>query len=266
MERFQIEDLQVGPPATSAAAIRFETTDKRVRAFLGGTAVADSTRVRLMLEPGRLPVYYFPLEDVRTDRFSDGSGQIESPLKGRGLSFTIDAGGRRVEDAAWRYPEPPEGCPDIAGYVALHWNDMDAWFEEEEEVRGHPKDPYQRIDVLESSRHVRVVAGGREVADTRRPRMLLETGIPTRYYIPRLDVRLDLMRRTELRTTCAYKGTTSDYWAIEDEEGRLREVAWSYAAPTLEVSRITNLVCFFNERVDIYVDGVALPRPATPWT
>jgi len=257
----QLEDLVFGLPADAGHRIRFEPTDKRVRPFVAGTAVADSTRARIMLETGRLPVYYFPTEDVRTDLLTTGLRELTSPHKGDGAYWSIRAGGRLVEDAAWRYPDPPAGCPDISGYVAFHWQRMDAWYEEDEEVFGHPHDPHHRIDILESSRHVRVRAGGRLVADTRRPRLLFETGLPTRYYIPRLDVRLDLLEPSSLRTTCAYKGTTTGYWAVRGDDGSPREVAWSYAAPAPECAKIANLVCFFNERVDIAVDGVELPRP-----
>lgn len=260
-----IEDLWIGPPG-AAGQIRFEPAQRRVRAYLGGVPVADSSRAMLMLEPGRLPVYYFPREDVRTERLTPGSRQLSSPSRGEGVYWSIAAGGRLVEDAAWSHPHPPPGAPDLAGYVAFHWQLMDTWFEEDDEVFGHPHDPYHRIDILESSRHVRVTAGGQVVADTRRPRLLIETGLPVRYYIPRLDVRLDLLRATDLRTTCAYKGTTTQYWAMPGEDGDTREVAWSYGAPSLECARIAGLVSFFNERVDISVDGVELARPMSPWT
>ena len=259
-----IEDLRWGPPLTSLR-MEFRPAERRVRAFLGATAVVDSTDAMLMLEASRLPVYYLPLEDVRTDLFLPGSRTTGSTHKGEGVYWSVGVGGRVVADAAWRYPHPPPGCPDISRYVAFHWQKLDAWFEEDEEVRGHPHDPYHRIDILESSRHVRVEVGRRVVADTRLPRLLLETGLPTRFYIPRLDVRLDLLRPSDLQTTCAYKGTTSAYWTAADQDDRQREVAWCYATPTLECAKIANLVSFFNERVDITVDGVRLPRPKTPW-
>jgi uncharacterized protein (DUF427 family) len=260
-----LEDIQLWPALDADQRVRLEPTGKRVRAFLGATAVADSTRVMMMFEAGRLPVYYFPVDDVRTDLFKAGSRSDWSPQKGQATYWSVAVDDLEAPDAAWRYLDPMPGCSQLSGYVAFHWRAMSAWFEEDEEVFGHARDPYHRIDVLDSTRHVRVALGGQTLAETDRPRLLFETSLPTRYYIPRLDVRLDLLRHAERRTSCAYKGTTSDYWAAVAEDGSLKEVAWSYRSPSAECARIANLVCFFNERVDVYVDGSLLTRPQTPW-
>jgi uncharacterized protein (DUF427 family) len=130
----------------------------------------------------------------------------------------------------------------------------------------HPRDPYKRVDVLHSSRHVRVIVAGELVAETRRPSLLFETGLPTRYYIPRADVRMDLLVPTETETRCPYKGLAT-YYAVHIGPTVVRDIAWYYRHPIPECSKIENLVCFFNERVDaLYVDGELQPKPRTLWS
>jgi uncharacterized protein (DUF427 family) len=262
-----LEDMLIHPIPPSGHSVRLEPTPKRVRAFVGGVAVADSTRVMMMFETGRLGVYYFPIEDVRTDLLVESPHRVTSPYKGEASYFSIAVDGRKVENAAWCYLDARPGYPDTAGYVAFHWRLMDAWFEEDEEVFVHARDPYHRVDILESSRHVRIVIAGQTVAETSRARFLFETSLPTRYYIPKLDVRLDLLRPSAMRTACPYKGMTSTYWSAETADGSIRDVAWSYAAPIPDAAKIANLVAFFNERADaIFVDGVELPKPYTSWS
>jgi uncharacterized protein (DUF427 family) len=261
-----LENVLVGPPPREVCDISFEPTAKRVRAFSGGVAVVDSTRVKIMHETSRLPVYYFPVEDVRTDLLTRSNTTVASPFKGSASYFSIDVEGRTVEDAAWRYLEPPSSCPDIRAYVAFHWLKMDSWFEEDEEVFGHARDPYHRIDILDCSRRVSVVIGGRVVADTRRARFLFETHLPPRYYILVDDVHLDLLQDSPTQSRCAYKGQTSAYWEALTAKG-VRDVAWSYAKPTIECSRIAGMIAFFNERVDaVFIDGVEQPKAWTPWS
>ncbi len=258
---FDLEDIQIGPGEDHD--IRLYPTAKRVRAFIGDIAIADSTRVQLMLESGRLPVYYFPVEDVRMDLLVAGTRRHSSPSKGQATYLTIDTGRQMAPNAAWRYEAPAPGCPDLCGLIAFHWRLMDAWYEEDEEVIAHARDPFHRIDILRSARHVQVRIGDKVVADTRRSRMLFETGLPVRYYIPREDVCLDLLTPSATVTACAYKGQTGQYWTFSDG---LRDVAWSYERPSHEVSSVGGMVCFFNERVEISVDGVVQPRPQTPWS
>jgi uncharacterized protein (DUF427 family) len=261
-----LEDILVGP-STDQVEIRLEPTAKRIRALVAGVAVADSHRVMMMFETSRLVVYYFPIEDVRTDLLVPTSKVIPSAVKGDATYYSIHVDGRTVESAAWRYQDPPTGCPDIAEYVAFHWKLMDAWFEEDDEVFVHARDPYHRIDVLNSSREVKVVVAGQTVAVTRRARFLFETGLPVRYYIPKEDVRIDLLQPSQTQTACAYKGPTSHYWQAPAADGAAIDVAWCYESPNPEVAPIAGMVAFFNERVDaVHVDGTEMPRPVTPWS
>src|SRR5579863_8454728 len=201
-----LEDMQIGPPATpeTERGYRWEPSPRRVRAVFGGETVADSAQVMLLLESGHLPVFYFPRADVRTNLLERSDTVTHSPLKGDATYWTLRVGGHVAEDAAWSYENPPPGGPTLSGYIAFYWSGMDAWYEEDERAFAHARDPYKLIDTRRSSRHVRVALNGTVVADTQRPTLLFETGLPVRYYIPREDVRLDLLTPSATRTQCAY--------------------------------------------------------------
>ncbi len=261
-----LEDTDVGVDRPDfSQQIRVEQWPRRVRAVIGDVAVADSTRVLLLLEKGHLPVYYFPAEDVRTDLMEPTAKHTRCPYKGEASYWTVRAGDREVANAIWSYLDPLPERTDIKGYMAFYWDRVDSWWEEDDEVFVHPRDPYHRVDVLNSSRHVRVEIDGQTVAETRRPRLLFETNLPTRYYIPKLDVRLDLLKPTDTVSTCPYKGVAR-YWKLRSADENAKDVAWSYPAPIPECPKIENLVAFFNERTDIYVDGELQPRPKSPWS
>jgi uncharacterized protein (DUF427 family) len=245
--------------------IQVEPSGRRVRVFFSGVAIADSKDMMLLLEHGHLPVYYFPVKDVRTDLLEATSKSTRCPHKGQASYWSIKVGERVAENAVWAYLEPIPQAAAIKDHMAFYWHKADAWFEEDDEVYLHPRDPYKRVDVLNSSRHVRIEVGGETVAETTRPRLLFETGLPTRYYIPKLDVRMDLLAPTDTKTRCPYKGQAS-YWTLNAGEIKLEDVAWSYPEPIPECPKIENLISFFNERVDIYVDGELQPRPKTHWS
>ena len=256
----------VGPRRdTSEHVVAIEPCPRKVRVFFGEQLIAESTRVQLMHETNHLPVYYFPMEDVSMPLLSETDETSRCPHKGQARHWTVGIGERRAANAAWNYPTPIEGCPDISGLVAFHWNQMDAWYEEDEEVFGHPRSPYHRVDVLESSRHVVIELDGIVVADSRRPRCLFETTLPTRYYLPKLDVRTDLLRATGQTTRCPYKGTAS-YWSVVTDTQTHENIVWGYATAVPEAPKIAGLLCFFNEKVDLYVDGELQQRPRTSWS
>jgi len=264
LEDQEMESLQ--RPSRSGPPVRVEPSPRRVRVVFNQATVADSTRVQLLLEARHLPVYYFPAEDVRFDLLEPTAKSTHCPHKGDASYWTIRVGDLVSENAVWGYQDPlPEGA-DVKGHVAFYWNRVDAWYEEDDEVFVHPRDPYHRVDVLHSSRHVRVEVGGQTVAETRRPRLLFETNLPTRYYIPRADVRMDLLEPSDTVSRCPYKGVAS-YWTGRVGDLVAKDVAWSYPSPIPECPKIEQLVCFFNERVDaVYVDGELLPVPRTPWS
>jgi uncharacterized protein (DUF427 family) len=265
-----LEDLFLGPLATPSLSpelpFRWEDSLRGVRVIFAGLTIADSKRVMRLQEYGRLPVYYFPLSDVRQEVLEASDHHTHSPLKGEASYWTIRVGDRVAEHAAWSYPSPLPGGPHVKGYVALYWHLMDAWYEEDEQVYGHARDPYKRVDILPSSRHVRVVLGGQTIADTHLPRLLLETGGPIRYYLPEQDVRIDLLEPSGTTTRCPYKGKAS-YWTASIGASVFKDIVWSYREPLPACSPIDGLLCFLNERVDaIYVDDELLPKPITPWS
>ena len=243
--------------------VRLEPGAKRVRAFLGGAVVADTTRPVLVWEVPYYPAYYVPLEDVRAELVADG-GSAHSPSRGDGRTFTVRAGGREAPGGALRYDDSP--IPELRGLVRLDWHAMDAWFEEDEEVFTHPRDPHTRVDILASSRHVRIEVAGVTVAESAAPRLLFETGLPPRFYLPKPHVRLDLLVPSETVSHCPYKGQ-AEWWWVRAPDGEIHpDLAWSYRAPLPESQKVAGLIAFLDEKVDVHVDGVARERPRTKFS
>jgi uncharacterized protein (DUF427 family) len=232
---------------------------RRVRAELGGETIADSRRMMLLRQHGFLPIYYFPEADVRLDLLEPSDWATESPYKGVATYFHVRAGDRFAESAAWTYRAPKPGSPDTRGYYGLDWHSMDAWYEEDDRLRVHARDPYLRVDTLRSSRHVEVRVGGHAVADTHRPVLLLETGLVTRYYIPKADVRMDLLVPSDTFTLCPYKGRAA-YYSVRVGDEVFEDAAWYYRHPLIDVRKVENHLCFWQERDDteILVDGEAV--------
>ncbi len=241
--------------------VDFEACAKRVRTVFNGETLADSTQVRLLRETGHVPVYYFPRADLRPDLLAASDHRTFCPFKGEASYWHVTAGGRRAENAVWSYEAPFEEVAGIKDYMAVYWNPMDAWYEEDEEVFVHARDPHVRIDVLASRRPLEVVLGGETVARTTAALLLFETGLPVRYYIPREDVRMDLLKPSDRRTACPYKGTAG-YYAAEAGGKVHEDIAWVYPEPLPEVGRIKDLLCFYGEKVDAMIfGGQELPRP-----
>ncbi|MBI3994207.1 MAG: DUF427 domain-containing protein [Candidatus Lambdaproteobacteria bacterium] len=221
---------------------------KRVRVHFAGKVIADSTRVLLLREPGQVPAYYFPWEDVWHTTLQPSAHVTASPHLGTARYWSLASGGRTAPDAVWAYDHPQPAAQALAGHVAFRWDAMEAWYEEDQQVYLHPRDPYVRIDILECARRVRVLLDGETVADSRQVRMLIETGAPVRYYFPPEDIRTGLLVPTEMRSLCCYKGE-AHYWSA-NIAGRIYDnVAWSYPEPLPEVSRIAGCICFYPQRV-----------------
>ena len=201
---------------------RFLPSHKRLRVVRGGEPVIDTTNALLVWEHDYYPRYYVPADEL-AEPCHDTSG-----------------------------------IGDLAGYVALDWHSMDGWYEEDEEVTVHARNPYTRVDALRSSRRVRVELDGQVVAESTSPVVLFETSLPARYYLPALDVRLDLLTPTDFESICPYKGVAR-WWSIGDNEN----IVWSYPSPLPESQPIQGLYCFYNEKVDLFVDGELLDRPVT---
>jgi uncharacterized protein (DUF427 family) len=245
--------------AEKIRGIRIEQGTKRVRAYLAGELVADTKRPFLVWEWPYYPTYYFPADDVRAELVP--AGQTEhSPSRGDGQVYHIKVAGAAADGAALRYPDSPiEALRDL---VRLDWNSMTDWFEEDELVYVHPRDPYSRVDILASSRHVRVEIDGVTVADSHQPRILFETGLPPRYYLPLTEVRMDLLRSSGTQSQCPYKGTAG-YWSVDTGQAVHTDLVWIYRMPLPESQKVAGLACFYNEKVDIYLDGELQDRPKT---
>ncbi|GAA0667604.1 hypothetical protein GCM10009535_54360 [Streptomyces thermocarboxydovorans] len=242
---------------TGAEPVRIEDSAKRVRTYLGGELIADTVCPKLVWETPHHPVYYFPKSDVRMGLLTPS--QHESS-RSEASFFTVKGGSVMARDAAWYYPDPK--LDELREMIRFDWDAMDAWFEEDEQIYVHGRDPHHRIDILNSSRHVQVVINGTLVANSHHPRLLFETGLPTRFYLPLVDVRMDLLRPSDTATRCPYKGT-AHYWSMAVDGQLFEDVVWTYTTPLPESVKIAGLVSFYDERVELYVDGVLQDRPGT---
>jgi len=262
------------------ADLRVHPTGKRIRALVDGNVVVDSTRARVVWEPRRIvPSYAVPVADVigrltpadpspgaaRPVTIGDGPPVLD-PRTGfafhttPGQAFDLTVGSITLPGAAF-----VPGDPDLDGMAILDFDAFDEWREEDELLVGHARDPFKTVDTRSSSRRVMISIGDVVVADSSRSIMLFETYLPTRYYLPRDDVRMDVLAPSDTTTVCAYKGRAT-YWTATVGATTEPDVAWSFEEPHNYAAAVPGRVCFFNERVDITVDGTAQPRPRTPWS
>ncbi|NUS02278.1 MAG: DUF427 domain-containing protein [Nonomuraea sp.] len=245
--------LSATPPAATNYEITgpghrlfFQDFPRRVRAVFGGLTVADTCEGKLLHETGELPQLYVPEKDLRIELLEPSEHVTTCPFKGRATYWTVRAGDRAAPEAAWAYGE----LWWMRGYVALGWEAMDTWYDEAEEVRGHLRDPFHRVDVRASNRRVRVCLGGRIIADTGTPMVLSETGLPNRFYVPERDVRMDALEPSPARTVCPYKGEAV-YWSLRLDGERLDDVAWSYPEPLESAAKAAGHLCFAHDRLTV---------------
>jgi uncharacterized protein (DUF427 family) len=234
-----------------------EPVPRRLRAMLAGEVVLDTTKALYVWEWPNYPQYYVPIADVnrallidehRTERLARGSAHLQGLRVGQVIR----------PSSARLYVDGP-----VAGAVRFDWDALDAWFEEDEEVFVHPRNPYVRVDGLRSTRHVRVERDGALLAESSATVMLFETGLPTRYYFNRTEVDFSHLVPTETVTACPYKGRTSGYWAVRVADATYPDLAWTYEFPAGPVLPIAGMIAFYNEKVDITVDGELLRPPTT---
>jgi uncharacterized protein (DUF427 family) len=250
--------FKFAPPAP-----RVEPTPRWIRVRAGSEWVADSRRALLLIwyGPCRLPTYWLPPEDVRSDLLTPAAGAANGSL----VEHDLRANGEVLERAAQLFDDPDPSLRELAGHWTFTWDGRVTWFEEALEVRVHARDPSKRVDAVPSERHVRVELGGEPIAESHRPLALFETGLPTRWYFPPEDVRHQRLEPSDTVTMCPYKGSAS-YWSVRAGSEVHRDLAWCYSEPIPECPRIAGLIAFFNERVDLVVDGVQEERPLTPWS
>lgn len=255
--------------------LRLEHTAKRIRAIHGGQTVVDSSAAVLVWEPKRVvPSYAVPEEDIATvvrpvevagdDSHSFDRAPVWDPRVPFAVRLTaghrvqLEVGGGATIDGF------VADDPDLAGYVILDFDGFDTWLEEDDEIISHPHSPFSRIDIRETSKRLRLTLDGIVVAESSRARILFETGLPARYYFPRGDVVAEL-KPSKTVTTCAYKGVAT-YYSLDGEGANLADLAWSYVNPLIDGEPIRDYVCFFDEKLDLSIDGTARPRPQTPWS
>jgi uncharacterized protein (DUF427 family) len=242
-------------PLPLVAVGHSEPVPRRIRGVLAAETIFDTTRARYVWEWPPYPQYYIPLEDVRRDLLVD-EGHAKDTRLGQAAVHSLRVGEVTRPGAAWM-----PAAPELSGTVRFEWGALDAWFEEDEEVFVHARSPFWRVDAIRSRRSVRVELDGVLLAQTRAPVMVFETGLPTRYYIDRTEVDFTHLIPSDTVTSCAYKGTTGDYWSVRAGEEIHPDLAWSYRFPTRELNPIAGMVAFYNEKVDITLDGRPLPRP-----
>ena len=238
----------------------FGTTGTRIRAEHDGRILADSRNAVLLRESPAQLTYGFPQADIAEGALERSEKTRRSKRRGEQIFWHIGAGESREENAAFAFTEVPDGRPDLRGYVFIDFRALDAWYEEEEELIGHPRDPFTRIDVRRSSAHVEVKADGVTVATSFRPMVLVETGLSTRYYIPNDDVSWKYLELSQATTECPYKGR-SKYWSVRVGDTVHEDVAWAYPEPLQDAQPVSETVCFQQEKLEVYVDG---ERQETP--
>jgi len=246
-----------GYPKSIAPVNHQEPVPRRVRAMLDGRPVLDTDRAVYLWEWANYPQYYVPFDDVDAAVLVVGD-EVKQGSRGSYREVSLPAGGL----AGRLYGEDSP----VAGLARFDWAAFDAWFEEDEEVFVHPRNPYARVDALRSTRPVRVELDGVVLADCASPVLVFETGLPTRYYLNRTEVDFTRLRASDTRSECPYKGRTTGYWHVEVNGRTYADLAWSYDFPTRQLLPIAGLVCFYNEKVDIFLDGRPLDRPVTPFS
>jgi uncharacterized protein (DUF427 family) len=236
-----------------------EPAPRRVRGYCDGALVFDTTRAHYVWEIAYYPQYYVPAADVQMDHLQD-ENHVQKLQLGSSRLFSLTSGERVQKSAARLYDSGP-----VAGSVRFEWDALD-WFEEDEPIIGHPRNPYVRVDALRSHRHIKVELNGVVLAETHSPVLLFETGLPTRYYIDRTDVAFSHLQKSETQTICPYKGITSQYWNVTAGETVYPDLVWTYDYPLREVAAIAGMIAFYNEKLDIFVDGTSSSRPLTHFT
>jgi len=237
-----------------------EPVPRRIRAVHGGAVVLDTSRALYVWEWANYPQFYVPSQDVREGLLVAGDETEETP-RGTVRLYSLAAGPHRGGTAARLLVERVRS--ELADTFRFEWEALDHWFEEDEEVFVHPRNPYTRVDALRSTRTVRIELDGAVLAESSSPVMVFETGLPTRYYLDRTEIGFEHLVPTATVTRCPYKGTTSGYWSVAVGGTTHADLAWTYDFPTRQLLPIAGLVSFYNERVDVFVDGALQERPKT---
>jgi uncharacterized protein (DUF427 family) len=231
-----------------------------VRALLGDALVFDTTKALYVWEWPFYPQYYIPLGDINVDLLVDEDNP-QRLKRGTARRHGLRVGDISRPSSVSVYTD--DAIAGLSGMVRFDWAALDAWFEEDEQVFVHPRNPYARVDALRITRRVRVELDGVVLAASSAPVMVFETGLPTRYYLNRTEVDFTHLVPTDTVTQCPYKGRTTGYWSVRIGDETHADLAWAYDFPTRDLLPIAGLIAFYNEKVDTYVDDELIPRPAT---
>ena len=247
-------------PQMIAATNHIEPVPRRVRAILGGQMVLDTQRAIYVWEWPNYPQYYIPLADVAAEVLVD-EDRVQKLSRGPARLHGLRAGDQARPSCVRVYTD--EAMEGLADMVRFDWDALDSWFEEDEEVFVHPRNPYTRVDATRSTRKVRIELEGVVLAESSSPVMVFETGLPTRYYLNHNEVDFDHLLPTDTVTACPYKGRTTGYWSVSIGGQVHPDLAWTYGFPTAPLLAVTGLIAFYNEKVDVFLDGELLERPVT---
>jgi uncharacterized protein (DUF427 family) len=247
-------------PASIAQTDHIEPVPRRIRAMLGSQVVLDTTRAVYLWEWPNYPQYYIPVADVAPGVLVD-EDHPQKLKRGTARRHALQVGDIHRPAAARVYGD--DAVSGLPGMVRFEWDALDAWFEEDEQVFVHPRNPYARVDSLRSTRHVQVSLDGLVLADSSSTVMVFETGLPTRYYFNRTEVDFTHLEPSDTETACPYKGRTTGYWSVRSGSTLHEDLAWAYDFPTLALQPIAGLIAFYNEKLDIAIDDVPLDRVVT---
>jgi uncharacterized protein (DUF427 family) len=252
-----------GYPQAIVPVDHVEPVPRRVRAELGGHVVLDTTQALYLWEWPAYPQFLIPVDDVDPEALVD-EGHVSNLSRGRVARVGLRAGDVERKGAGRRFVE--SAIPGIVDTIRFDWAALDAWYEEDEQVFVHPRNPYSRVDALRSGRTVRIELDGLVLAESSAPVAVFETGLPPRWYLERTAVDFTHLRPSDTETACPYKGRTTGYWSVQTSEALYPDLAWTYDFPTAPLLPIAGLVAFYDEKVDVFLDGVEQERPVTPFS
>ena len=247
-------------PRMIAVTNQIEPVPRRIRGVLAAKVVFDTTRALYVWEWPNYPQYHIPAADIDATALRD-EDHPQKLSRGSARRYGLAVGDVHRPAAVRIYGD--DALEGLAGTARFEWEALDAWYEEDEEVFVHPRNPYTRVDALRSTRTVRVELAGVVLAESSSTVMVFETGLPTRYYFNRTEVRFEHLRATDTLTACPYKGRTSGYWSVHAGGRTHPDLAWAYDFPTRQLLPIAGLIAFYNEKVDVFIDGEQLERPVT---
>jgi uncharacterized protein (DUF427 family) len=252
-----------GYPQAIVPVDHVEPVPRRVRAELGGHVVLDTTQALYLWEWPAYPQFLIPVDDVDPEALVD-EGHVSNLSRGRVARVGLRAGDVERKGAGRRFVEST--IPGIVDTIRFDWAALDAWYEEDEQVFVHPRNPYSRVDALRSGRTVRIELDGLVLAESSAPVAVFETGLPPRWYLERTAVDFTHLRPSDTETACPYKGRTTGYWSVQTSEALYPDLAWTYDFPTAPLLPIAGLVAFYDEKVDVFLDGGEQERPVTPFS